>query len=236
VYIAGKEGFRTSDDRSRNLESGRLAIDLLARNVRMAGSYNFDASNPRTNTVFQTGGFRPIFGDQVAGMDRLSVAYDSIQAYNAGKLEGADCEGQPVGIGMVRNRFSVSADGQLMCEGTGSTTPIPIVTSVADWQVRYAQVINPSEEGQPDPISPIVQIVDQSLVTSWEDVRAVHLCLDIISFEAKTLDGATPGVNCRGVAFPADNKVHKIYRSVVNVRNQTRGANFIDPVKGTVVP
>jgi type IV pilus assembly protein PilW len=236
VYIAGKEGFKTNDDRSRNLESGRLAIDILARNIRMAGSYNFDASNPQTNTVFQTGGFRPIFADQVAGRDRLSVAYDSIQTYNAGKLEGTDCEGQPIGVGMVRNRFSVSADGQLMCEGTGSTTPIPIVTSVADWQIRFAQITNPTEEGQPDPANPTIQVVDVGGVTSWEDVRTVHICLDVISFEDKTLVGATPGLNCRGVAFPSDNRVHKIYRSVVNIRNQTRGGNFIDPVKGVAVP
>jgi type IV pilus assembly protein PilW len=232
VYIAGKEGFRTNDDRTRNLESGRLAMDILSRTIRMAGAYGYNPGDPTGNYVFnEPTGQTPIFGAQVGGVDSLTVVYRSVDNFNPGTLQGSDCAGQPVGRNWVRNRFTVSPQGQLMCEGSINMAPIPIVNSVIDLQIRYAVVTTPADDGQPDTEFPSVKITDVTGVapTEWGDVRAVHLCLEVISFEARLTDGSTPGLNCRGQAFPSDNRVHKVYRSVVNVRNHTRGSNFTDP-------
>jgi type IV pilus assembly protein PilW len=237
VYVAGKDGFRTTDDRNRNLESGRLALDMLTRNVRMAGAYNYDVSNP--NQVLEL----PLPAIALGGIegganpDSLTVSYQSNQAYNAALLQGADCLGQVVGVGgIVTNTFSVSADGQLMCQGIGAAPARSVVGSVVDFQVLYGVLINPELITDPDTISPLVQWVPATSVINWGTVRSVELCLDIVSFEQGMTDGATPGLNCRGVAFATDNRVHRIYRTTVNVRNATRGGNLTNPSTGTPMP
>jgi hypothetical protein len=174
-----------------------------------------------------------------ANPDSITISYESIDAFNAARLAGADCLGQNVGLGVVTNTFVLSAspNRQLMC--TGSAAPAnqqPMVSSIEDLQLTYTVVTNPVVRKQPDPGLPIVRIVDASAIPagSWENVRQVHMCIDVASFEPNTIEGATPGLNCRGAAFPADNRVHRIFRSTVNVRNGTRGGNINNP--GSALP
>jgi type IV pilus assembly protein PilW len=237
VYIAGKDGFRTTDDRNRNLESGRLALDMLTRNFRMSGACSYDVSTNATRVDCFTAPTVPVLGVEGGALpDTVTLSYQNDQVFNPVLLQGADCLGQAVAVGgFVSNTFSVSANGQLMC-ASGAAVARSVVGSVADFQVNYGVLLAPEPAGSPDSIVPVVQWVDAGSVTDWRSVRSVELCLDIVSFEQGMTDGSTPGLNCRQAAFPADNRVHRIYRTTVNVRNATRGGNLIDPTTGAPLP
>ncbi len=244
VYIAGKENFRTNDDRTRNLETGRLAVDLLARNLRMAGSYNYNVANPSQRKGLPITAGSAVQGiDGGAGPDTLTIRYENhaTMLFNPATLVGADCLGQNPGGLVVANTFSVSANGQLQCLGNGGAAAQPIVSSVADFQVTYNVDLNVENDSafkgfsDETPEAPIVQNVPATGVTNWHAVRSVEICLDVVSFDPNTSQGSTPGMNCRGAAFPSDNRVHRIYRTLVNVRNATRGSNSRN-ADGTLSP
>jgi type IV pilus assembly protein PilW len=243
VYLVARQGFRSNDDSTRSLENGRFAIDILTRNIRMAGAYNFNMADNLGAYTFPSGGtVQPIFGvEGGANPDSIVVSYESNAPFNAAQLTGSDCLGQSVGtggIGMVVNNFSISADGQLQCMGNGAPgVTIPIVGPVVDMQITYNVVTNAGEPGvDPDPDPPRVQSVDASAITDWSAVRAANICVDVASFDVGTIEGASPGLNCRGVAFAADRRVHRVYRTTVNIRNATRGGNFVDPISGRAYP
>jgi type IV pilus assembly protein PilW len=229
VYVVARQGFQTNDDRTRILENGRLAMDVLTRNTRMAGAPNVDVSDPDAPIVFAPppGFVAGVFGTEGGGApDTLTISYASNQVYNAARLTGADCLGQAVGIGNVINTFAISANGQLTCQGNGgggAQPAQPIVGPIVDMQVQYTEVTNLGPQPSQDPPVPIVAVVNASGVTNWGNVRAVDICIEVVSFEPNTITGASFGVNCRGAAFPADNRVHRTFRTKINLRNNTRG-------------
>jgi type IV pilus assembly protein PilW len=225
VYLVAQQGFRVNDDQTRIAENGRLAIDLLTKNIRMAGAPTFSPQSPNADPIFlpvavqgSEGGTSP---------DTLTLRYWSDQNYSSAFLTGADCLGQGVGIGQVINTYAVSgagANGQLTCQGNGGGgggAAQPLVASVADLQLQY---------GVADAVDSWVvsRVVDASAVPDFRFVRSVEVCVEVVSFEPNTISGATPGTNCRGAAFPNDNRVHRLFRTTVNVRNSTRG-NIFDP-------
>ena len=245
VYTVARQGFQTNDDRTRTLESGRLALDILTRNIRMAGAANPDLTGDFT-TWSLPDPIEPMVGVEGGALpDSITIAYVSDRAYNAARLAGSDCLGQPVGLDVVMNRFSISADNQLQCAGNGGTpgsrvvgAAQPLVGPVVDLQITYSVVSLPGgaplEKGlkEPEDVNTTVVTADLIPVGSWNTVRAINFCIDVASFEPNTLErdpagtpGVSPGLNCRGVAFAADGRVHRIFRATVNVRNSTRGDN-----------
>ncbi|MGL4576959.1 MAG: PilW family protein [Burkholderiaceae bacterium] len=222
VYLVAQQGFRTNDDQTRILENGRLAMELVSRNARMAGAPTFVAATPNTDPLFPAIAVQGTEGG--AAPDSVTFRYWSDRAYDSALLTGADCLGQSVGVGIVQNTYAI-ANQQLTCQGNGGAPPIgaaqPIVTPVVDLQVQYG-ISSAVDTWVVD------RIVTANNVPDWRLVRMVDVCVELISFEPNTITGTTPGVNCRGVAFPNDNRVHRLFRTSVNVRNSTRG-NIFDP-------
>jgi type IV pilus assembly protein PilW len=250
VYLVARQGFKSNDDSSRNLENGRFAMDILTRNIRMAGAYTFVISDPLSATTFPAAGaIQPISGTEggLASPDTLTIAYELQQSenFNAATLTATDCLGQSVtGVGrMVINTFSISADGQLQCRGNGvpiagvAGATLPLVGPVVDLQVTYGVLANGGEPGvDQDPDFPVIQQLNANAVTDWSTVRSANICIDVASFEASMTNDPTPNTNCRGVAFADDKRIHKIYRTTVNIRNATRGSNLVDPVTTKAFP
>jgi type IV pilus assembly protein PilW len=227
VYLVGRQGFRVTDDQSRNFDTGRLAVEVLTRNLRMAGAPLFQPTVPNAVVRFPPPANPAAFPVQGveggAQPDRIVVSYVSDQPYNAATLTGADCLGQNVGLNaLIQNTFSISADGQLLCQGNGgggAAPAAPLAAQVVDMQIVYGL----AETAQGGSVS---RYVTADAVTNWNTVRAVDICLEIVSFDANTITGRTPGVNCRGNAFPSDNRVHRLFRTSVNLRNRTTGNIF----------
>jgi len=227
TLLLARQGFATTSDQSLNFDAGRLGIDLVARNVRMAGSPPFDPATVTTDINFALPNGDLALGGTEGGdaTDTLTVRYWSNQAYDAARMVGADCLGQAVGVGLVVNIFSVTANGELGCVGNGtgaSATATAVASHVTDLQVRYGLAATVDDHSA-------ARFVDASVVTSevaWNRVRAVELCLEVTAPDKRPGSGASPGLNCRGAAFPNDNRLRKTYRTHVNVRNFTAGNIF----------
>jgi type IV pilus assembly protein PilW len=227
TLLLARQGFATTSDRSMNFDAGRLGLDLLARNVRMAGSPAFNPATVTTNLSFGLpGGVLAVEGSEGgAAADSVTVRYWSNQAYDAARMVGADCLGQAVGVGLVVNTFSVTATGGLACvgNGTGATaTPVAVASQVTDLQVRFGIAATAENHSA-------VRFVEASTVASegaWPRVRNVDLCIEVTAPEPRPGSGASPGLNCRGSAFPSDNRMRRTYRTNVNVRNFTAGNIF----------
>ena len=226
TYIMARQGFGTNADQMNNLDSGRVAIDLLSSNLRMAGAPDF---NPRTvpagPVLALPGGAMPLAGTEGgAAPDSITIRYWSDQAYNAARLSGADCLGQSVGVGLVVNEFSV-ASGNLVCKGNGAgagPSPLPVAAQVVDLQITYG--VAPSADA--GSATQIMNASEVATAAAWGRVRSVDLCLEVMASDVRPGTGATGGLNCRGTAFPNDNRVHRIFRTTVNVRNGTAGNIF----------
>ena len=226
TYLMARQGFNTNVDQMGNLDSGRVAIDILSRNLRMAGAPSFDPKTVTAGSVFALpGGVMPLTGTEGgANPDSITVRYWSDQAYNAARLSGADCLGQSVGVGMVVNEFSI-ASGDLVCKGNGSgagPSPLPVAAQVVDLQVSYG--VAPSADA--GSATQFMNATEVNTAGAWARVRSVDLCLEIMATDARPGMGATSGLNCRGLAFPNDNRVHRTFRTTVNVRNGTAGNIF----------
>jgi type IV pilus assembly protein PilW len=225
LYLVARQGFRTNDDQSRNFETGRLAVEVLSRNIRMAGAPAFVPATANAQVV-EIPGRLPVTGTDggAGGPDTITVRYFSDQPYNAGTLAGADCLGQAVGVADVVNTFSIDANGQLMCQGNGGgggNAAQPLAAQVVDMQATYGVA---AAVGQGNAAA----FVNAAGVADWTLVRTVDLCFEVVSFEPNIASGPTPGTNCRGQAFPADGRVHRLFRTTVNLRNGSTGNLFPD--------
>ena len=122
TFLLARQGFGTNVDQSTNLDAGRLGLDLLARNVRMAGAPPFDPATFTADTAFGLpSGAVALEGEEGGDApDKVTVRYWSNLPYDAARMVGADCLGQAVGVGMVVNAFSVSKTDGLLCKGNGS--------------------------------------------------------------------------------------------------------------------
>lgn len=224
TLLLARQGFATATDQSANFDTGRAAMDLVARNVRMAGSPPFNPATVSATPSFELpGGVIALEGTEGNDApDTLTIRYFSNQAYDAARMVGADCAGQAVGVALVVNTFSLTANGELGCVGNGTgaaATPVPVASNVTDLQLRYGIASTADANST-------VRFVNAASVTSWAQVRSVDLCLEVTAPDARTGAGASPGLNCRGAAFPNDNRMRKIYRTTVNVRNYTAGNIF----------
>jgi type IV pilus assembly protein PilW len=229
TFLLARQGFGTNVDQSTNLDAGRLGLDLLARNVRMAGAPPFDPATFTADTAFGLpSGAVALEGEEGGDApDKVTVRYWSNLPYDAARMVGADCLGQAVGVGVVVNAFSVSKTDGLLCKGNGSGASdeaLPVAAQVVDLQLRYGVAPTP-EAGS------ATRFVNADTVTTdgaWNRVRSVDLCIEVVAPEKRGGSGATPGLNCRGAAFPSDNQLRRVYRTTVNVRNGTTGNIFPD--------
>ena len=148
LFVANKQTFRATDDKSRLDEEGRLALNLIAFHLRMAGYGALTTTQipPRggvftdfSNTFEAVNGCSNGFADNTSTANTCAVGTASssiairqvIDQYDANLTAGAlptDCLGNGVGItpAIVENRFfvatnAVTAIPELYCVGSGGT-------------------------------------------------------------------------------------------------------------------
>lgn len=229
TLLLARQGFSTNTDQASNLDAGRLGLDLIARNVRMAGSPPFDPATFTADTSFVLpNGAVPLQGvEGGSSADSLTVRYWSNLPYDAARMVGADCLGQAVGVGLVVNTFSITSNRELAClgNGTGSSgSPVAVAGQVTDLQLLYGLAATADTNSA-------TRFVDAATVTAeaaWNRVRSVDVCIEVMAPDPRPGTGASPGSNCRGAAFANDNRLRKTYRTTVNLRNFTAGNIFPD--------
>ena len=173
--LSTKNTYQVNDDLSRAQENGRLALDLMVKDLRMAG-YR-EPSNGDAPAFFNTGACGSIDpctnNGEGAGTssDRLAVQFDPPEA-------GAelDCTGAAVGAkDVIANIYYVSNNAginSLSCRSFNVTTgvlgnPQPLIDGIDSLQVLYGI-------GSGDSVT---RFVSSDSVADWGDVKAARLAV-----------------------------------------------------------
>lgn len=181
---------RTTSDVSRMQESGRNALELLARAVRQAGARN------NADVAFS--------GTPVTGVDGAGTAADSMTAqYEAQDGGETDCTGAVVAAGaLMTYAFAVNAavdPPTLTCNGT------TMVDNIENLQISYG--IDADKNGA------IESYVDAPTATQFAKVAAVRVALTV---RGPSANMAVPA----SAASVADSYLRQVFNATFTVRNQ----------------
>lgn len=179
VSQANKESNRLQRNMGYAQENMRTAMELLGRDLRMAGHYidNNPAARiltPPTPFKRQTATGVSITADGGgANSDQITVVYE------APTIATKDCIGQnPTNIGgnfFVENHYFI-ANQRLMCgAGRDGTVPQPLVDSVENLQILYGE----NTDGNPLTVNRYVG----SQVANMDNVVSVRIGMRFISRE-----------------------------------------------------
>jgi type IV pilus assembly protein PilW len=178
TYIMARQGFGTNADQMNNLDSGRVAIDLLSSNLRMAGAPDF---NPRTVTACMVsalpGGAMPLAGTEGgAAPDSITIRYWSDQAYNAARLS-ADCLGSRWAWAWWSTSSACPRQPRAARAGWRGPSPLPVAAQVVDLQITYG--VAPSADA--GSATQIMNAGEVATAAAWGRVRSVDLCLEVMA-------------------------------------------------------
>ena len=128
VYVSSKRGYNIQDNLSRQQENTRFSLDVLMKDLRMAGYPKTFVKDPIMTGSTQT-------FDGGSGSDNITIQYQS----------DVDCLGQPTPANScvddptkrcAINQYSINGNN-LQCLGNGSATADVIAEGVTDLQVEY---------------------------------------------------------------------------------------------------
>ncbi len=226
IFIASKMSYRMLDGYSRLQENGRFAVDVLSKNIRLAGYRSDVSSNEETVFPITTNGI--IYGSDgqvIIGSDGAVGSSDSITFRHQGSEDGLieDCLGGDVDEGdTVSITFSHDpVDNELQCDVDGGT-PQPLVDGVENMQIlygidtsvpqdRFANVFLPAGPG-----------------LSWNNVVSVRIALLMNTVgSVSTQDDSKSytllsGVNGVNVAAATDHFRRHRFVTTINLRNRVR--------------
>lgn len=150
IFVANKQTFRMQDAMSVTQETGTFALDFIVRDALRAG---YPGGKEAFN-AFDWAETTNVAG----GNDTLAVVYRADSPDVAGVL----CTGDTVTVATarIRNRYWVSADGDLMCQGDEEDaanvfqpvgTPQVLVSNVESFQVMFGVDLSHPIDQTPDP-------------------------------------------------------------------------------------
>lgn len=234
LFAGTRQSYRVQEQGARMQETGRLALDVIARGVRQAGTPEVPVTPPsKLKLTFEGVAITGTNGNAGAP-DTLTVEYDAV--YEPGSIAERDCEGQiaeEAGL-LVRNAFRLDNDvgdaderlelecaGQLIrTDGTvskGGDPPaaVPVVTDVEDLQFTYG--IDGNGDGSVD------QWVD--LPIDFGRVIAVRACVVVRSEPgAGALNQAYIGCDgARVVPNTGDTRVRRAFAETITLRTRAGG-------------
>ena len=212
VFVGSQQAYRTHDGVGRIQENGRFAIELMSRQIRLAG---FRPNPLQPMTIFPANlaaiSSTAVFGlNNVSTSGRVANSDVLILAYQ-GSTDGltTDCQGNTVANGAPTvNAFFIHADRELRCtvnDLTGTAAGQPLLEGIADMQVLYG--IDNSNCGTTIATVPSFQYVDAANVTNWCDVQSIRITLTVDS------------VNSVDPSLPNGGRLERTYASTVRVRN-----------------
>lgn len=226
VYRAQRVSYLAAGDRARRLDAAGVALDVIARQIRIAGFAPLDRAPPaggaglfgctggRPAGSVSTPACTPLAGDS----DGIEVRYvgDDVSTWPTGDGQATDCLGQGVGDArsgpLVVSRYFVrrsTSTGmpELYCEGSGRPgVAQPLVEGVERLRLRYR-------------VRGAGFWVDASALNAaqWPDVIAVDMCVQV--------RGAAAGrsaeyLDCDGrIATARDARSRFVARRYVALRN-----------------
>jgi type IV pilus assembly protein PilW len=213
LFVGSKQAYRTGDNLSRLQENGRFAIDLLGRNIRVAGYTQISFAptafgSAVTPTTFSG---QALYNSGVAGIktgsDSITVSYDS--------PTDKDCLGAtPPTVGTVlraTNAFWINSSNQLMCTSNGATGVV--LDGVEDMQILYGV-----------PVGLNTKYIAAPTAAEMTAATTVRLCVLLRTTSNNLATQAQTYTDCNGTSVPAptgDRYIHRAFSATVNVRDRT---------------
>ncbi len=221
LFVHQEESSRYIKSFSRIQENGRFALDILARNVRMA---RYDDKNPAE--VIRDDGSTAgsgIFGADTPGGAGLSAIADTITTEYEGGTGIRDCLGRLIAANTVAvNLFAVDTLQQLICTAThfdsagNPTAPAaatqPVVEGVEDMQILYGEDL--SATGIPN------RFITATNVTDWDGVVSVRVSLLLNSVVNVTRNAESTCVACTVFNPAASRLTRGEFTTSVGIRNK----------------
>lgn len=219
--FSSKKTFNLNEDVARIQENARVALDLLAQDIRMAG-YTDDNNLPEYFRLDAcTNSFDPCNTDGGSGSDRLAVQLIS--------PDDSDCLGN-TSTNLIANVYYVAdedADGisSLYCRGFDTVTnaflsaSLPMVDGIDHIQLLYGLVSSTGE------ILGYRNSTDMS-TTDWARVRSVRLSLLVSNGQvsgSEPLEARIYSVlDNNGIVF-TDQHLRKIFTTTIFLNNAEAG-------------
>jgi type IV pilus assembly protein PilW len=173
--LSTKQTYAVNDDLSRSQENGRLALDLMVKDLRMAGYRNpINGSAPELFLSTACGSIDPCTSNgEGAGTasDRFAVQFDPPE----GGPE-LDCTGAAVAPkDLIANIYQITTSNginSLTCQTFNVTTntlgnPQPLINGVDSLQILYG--IGPGDSA--------TRFVSADDVADWSEVKAARLAV-----------------------------------------------------------
>lgn len=237
----------TVGDSSQLQQQSSYVFRIFAQQLRQAGSMrlNLAADKSEDATIeindpvaFETSaeGFDPS-RDILRGRDNpgdnefmLSVGYRNYEellhiatANDSRESLMRNCLGQAGADNLIQSHF-VLRNNTLLCAGEGNAQPI--ANNVANFRVRYLLQTAPHS-------NPKIQYVTANTAANmWHNVFAVEVCLTLFGNEridmpagssypdCPAADGSIAQIDMTNLAAPRNNRAHKTFRSVFQLRSQ----------------
>lgn len=238
---------------SRPIGVTATGLTRLYNGPAIFGCQNGLASDS-TARLISTGPAPTCDAGAASSKETLIVAYeaDVNNTIPTADNEGTDCLGHGIpetvdatngNYFVAENRFYLSANGALMCRGSGSNnpapgtpgTPQPLVDNVADFAVMYGVAADapgapPGTPGTSANRYLTAQEIGDVGSATWKYVVSVRICV-VVHSEENALDAITPYKDCRGNTITpttwgspekADKRSYRLFTSTVVLRNRAQ--------------
>ncbi|MGI0117280.1 PilW family protein [Zooshikella sp. RANM57] len=224
VFLGSSQTYRLTGDLARAQENGRFALDMLTRDIRMAGYRHPDKGE--LIDFFMVGADCP--NTDACTTNVSGTAGSDIIAVQLDPEENTDCLGSSVGADdIVINVYSIGTQtvsgvniSSLFCRGWNVTTDAwtttsaqPLVDGIENMQVLYG--IAPNEKF-------ITRYVTADNVPDWNKIRAVRIGLLV---SAGNVTGAAENrtreyiiLDSGSLSF-TDRQARYVYTTTVNLNN-----------------
>lgn len=216
MMLASQNIYRTTDSLSRIQESGRFALDFLAKDIRMAG-YNTEYLVALYDET--CGAFSPCTADGGGtASDRIAIMLEPKQA--------TDCLGNAVADDVVNVYYlqTVANISSLYCRGYNPTTNLwnspgqPLIDGVENFQVLYGTKIE-DDDGE---MQYIQRYEPASSGLGYSNVAAVRIALLVNNGQANgNGDRAVRNFTLLDAPQQAfnDNHERQIYTATITINN-----------------
>jgi type IV pilus assembly protein PilW len=221
VLIAGLGsmvvGSRQSSRAERNLTevqtTGRVGLDLIARELRKAG-YRIDREQDPAD-LFPAGG-APFEQAGAVVARAIEGAGFTIRYQGTGDTWTTDCLGNPVGAGQVVWESLWLQQGTLRCRarnlGLGTDTTEVLIPQLEDLAIAFG--VDSNGDGQADLYQPAPAVVD------WSRIASVKVRLRVVSAEDGLADAPQPYLDAGdALRTPADRRLRRTFTTVTALRN-----------------
>ena len=179
IYSSSKKSSLLQQSLASFQESQRFALDLLSRDLRMAGFFNQNKpTNIKPVPKFLVGDDNSKDGGGNTS-DSITIKYEADTDCLGHNIEDGDVgyKGSPNGDNMVINTYSILNE-TLYCEGNAGGGKRALIEGVVNMQVLYGEDLSPFKAGEARTADHYIHIEEADVNdTNFERIKTVRIAL-----------------------------------------------------------